>query len=108
MSQPLSTNANEPVITPEEEARESIEQDIRNKIIFLLEVFPYLARSMIQVGLSPALPPKLWDPILGSMVDEGAVCKVDVVTTNPGNRTLTKTIYHLPQFPYPPVANPVA
>lgn len=73
------------------------------KIISLLETFPYISRTMIQVGLSPALPPKLWSPILDELVEKGEILKHSLPVTNNEGRTTTKVVYHLPKFPYPPV-----
>ena len=77
-------------------------QDQRLKILHLLETFPYISRAMIQVGLGPALPPKLWDPILANLVETQEVSFVEVNVTTPSGRALVKGIYHLPTFPYPP------
>lgn len=98
------TDVSSPATEPQggEPAVESLAHDVRAKILFLLETYPFISRSMIQVGLSPALPPKLWDPILQSLVTEGSVIYVEVQATNPGNRTLVKGVYHLPKYQYPP------
>lgn len=84
-----------------QESLDDAVSDVRAKIIHLLEVFPYISRAMIQTGLSPALPPKLWDPVLQQLVTEKVVQYIEVTTTTPGGRVLTKGIYHLPKFPYP-------
>lgn len=78
-------------------------KDVRERILHLLKVYPYISRSMIQVGLSPALPPKLWDPVLQQLVNEKAVQHVETQAQTPAGRTLTKGIYYLPEYPFPPV-----
>ncbi len=78
--------------------------EVKAKLMHLLEVYPYISRAMIQTGLSPALPPKIWDPILQGAVDAGEICYVAIQSESPNGRTLTKGIYHLPRFPYPPVS----
>ena len=85
------------------EALSPAEQDQRLKILHLLETFPYISRAMIQVGLGPALPPKLWDPILANLVETKEICFVEVNVTTPSGRSLVKGIYHLPSFSYPPL-----
>lgn len=82
-------------------------QDQRLKILHLLETFPYISRAMIQVGLGPALPPKLWDPILANLVETHEVSFVEVNVTTPSGRALVKGIYHLPTYPYPPQKLPI-
>lgn len=77
--------------------------ETRDRIMYLLEVYPYVSRAMIQVGLSPACPPALWDPILQDLVARGSVLITTVNTKTPKDRNLTKDIYHLPTYPYPPV-----
>lgn len=98
--------------TPREEVSEPevlspAEQDQRLKILHLLETFPYISRAMIQVGLGPALPPKLWDPILANLVEQKEICFVEINVTTPSGRALVKGIYHLPMYPYPPQKLPL-
>jgi hypothetical protein len=78
-------------------------EDMRQRINHLLEVYPYISRAMIQVGLSPAIPPKMWGPVLDQMAERGEVVRHEVDVTNASNRTITKNIYHLPSSPYPPL-----
>lgn len=79
-------------------------EDVGSKILHILEVTPYLTRAQIQVSLGPALPPKIWDPVLQELVKEDKIYSVERSTQTPSGRNLVKTIYHLPTFPYPPVA----
>ncbi len=78
-------------------------EDVRIKILHNLEVYPYLSRAMIQTGLGPAMPPRLWDPVLEDLIIRGEIMVVEKTVTSPGGRALTKQIYHLPTYPYPPV-----
>ncbi len=86
----------------EQDNMEELVNATKDKILHLLETFPYISRSMIQTGLSPALPPKLWGPILDKAVEQGEIKLVEVATTNPSGRALTKGVYHLPHYAYPP------
>jgi len=98
----MQTAHNELSTVPDEVVT-TVDEDIQAKILALLEVYPYVSRSMIQTGLGPALPPKLWDPILKALVDTEQVCFREVTAASiPTGRSLTKGIYHLPKFPYPP------
>lgn len=78
-------------------------EDVKARILHLLDIYPYISRAMIQTGLSPALPPKLWDPVLQHLVNTGEISHVEIQATTPGGRALSKGIYHLPKFPYPVV-----
>lgn len=83
---------------------EDIQKDIEVRISHLLKIYPYLSRGMIQQGLGPGTPPKLWDPILKAMVEKGEVkCVTISIDDAPSGRVQSKTIYHLPCFPYPPI-----
>jgi hypothetical protein len=75
--------------------------DVKAEIIQLLETYPYVSRSMIQVGLGPACPPKLWGPVLQALVDSGEVKLENMPVTTPKGRTLNKVIMHLKKFPWP-------
>lgn len=81
---------------------ETVQDDTREKILFILGIYPYISRSMIQVALGPGLPPKLWDPVLAGMVDKKEVCHCWENVTAPNGRASTKGVYYLPSFPYPP------
>ncbi len=102
-----NTNTNPSDELPDESAATeltnapTIEQDIKEKIIHILTIYPFLSRAMIQTGLSPALPPKLWGPILDRMVEEGVVTHYDVQTVAPNGRNLVKGIFHLPTMKHP-------
>lgn len=78
-------------------------EDVRERILHLLDIYPYVSRAMIQTGLSPALPPKLWDPVLQHLVNTKEVVYLEIQATTPGGRSLSKGIYHLPKYPYPVV-----
>lgn len=81
----------------------TVEGDVSEKILHTLQTYPYLSRAMIQVALGPALPPKLWAPILGDLLRTNQICYVKETVEAPSGRSLVKGIYHLPSFPYPPV-----
>ena len=78
--------------------------EIRERILHLLEIFPYLSRSMIQIGLGPNCSPKFWDPVLTQLVELNKIKLVETTVASPGGRALQKGIYHLPKYPYPPAS----
>jgi hypothetical protein len=75
---------------------------IRDRMLHALEVFPFLSRSMIHMAIGTATATGLWHPILQSLLDQGHVCKTEVVARTPLNRPQTYTIYHLPKNIYIP------
>jgi len=79
-------------------------KDIEAKILHTLEIFPYISRGMVQQGIGPGVSPKLWDPVLERLCEEGKIKMVTTTVGSPSGRALSKTIYHLPKFPYPPVS----
>ena len=102
----MSVAAHADVVAVENTQLEEALDEVKAKLMHLLEVYPYISRAMIQTGLSPALPPKIWDPILQGAVEAKEICYVEIQAESPNGRTLTKGIYHLPRFPYPPVVEP--
>lgn len=84
-------------------AFEEVTADIRADILSLLETYPYLGYTMIQVGIGPAKPPKLWKPILEQLVEEGVILKQTVPVTSGRGRDITRTVYHRDTMPWPPV-----
>lgn len=82
---------------------EDIMKDTKAKILYVLKIYPYISRPMLQYGLSPSLPPKLWAPCLGELMMEGKVLLKRINTTNPKGTSQTKDVYHLPEYPYPPI-----
>lgn len=79
-------------------------QEVKDRINHTLEVYPYVSRSMLQVAIGPGLSPKFWDPVFQHMVEHGEIKCIKTQVTSPGGRLLVKEIYHLPKFPYPPIA----
>lgn len=55
----------------------SYPDDIKAKIIHLLEVYPVISPSMMQIGIGSSLPAKLWRPILNQMLKD-EILKMDV------------------------------
>jgi hypothetical protein len=79
--------------------------DTKQKLLHLLDIYPYLPKALIQTGMSPALPPKFWKPILDKCVEDGEILVAKISTQTPNGRNLQKEVYHLPKYPYPPIQN---
>lgn len=66
-------------------AHDSREESIRSRILFLLSVYPVMSPSMIQQGIGPAVPIKVWRPIYEALITEGVLKReVFVLETNKG------------------------
>lgn len=68
---------------------------IRERISHALSIYPKLSPSMLQVGIGTALAPKIWKPVLETMIKEGVVIKEELSAKTPGNRDLEYTILSL-------------
>ena len=76
-------------------------ENLRQKIIHTLMIFPFVSRSMLHLGIGTAQMTALWKPILQEMVDSGEVIQTDVYAAGP-NRGQAHTLYHLPSNVYEP------
>lgn len=53
-------------------------QKMKEKIAFVLTVYPRLSASMLHTGIGPNTSPRLWRPVLDEMVSEGTIERIDV------------------------------
>ena len=67
------------------------DQKLRDKIIFVMTLYPQLSPSMLHTGIGPNVAPQLWRPIVDSMVKEGTIIRSDegVMTHLEQYRTFT-------------------
>lgn len=56
---------------------------LRDKIAHILSIYPILSPSMLQIGLGPNVPPRVWKPILRGMIDQGVVLKEEAIVETP-------------------------
>lgn len=78
---------------------------LRDKILFYLELYPFLSRSMIHMALGTATSRRLWSPILDKLIEEGAVVCTTLHAKTPLDRNQTFTIFHLASRTYEPTDN---
>lgn len=69
--------------------------DMAVRITHVLKHFPRLSHSMLQVGLGPNLPPRVWRPVLDEMITEGEVKVETLSVTAPSGRQQSLTIISL-------------
>lgn len=53
-------------------------KNIKDKIRHLLQIFPRISPSMLQIGLGTSLPPSIWRPILQELLDQKIVLMEEV------------------------------
>lgn len=65
---------------------------IEDKILYILDNFPRVTPSMLQITLGSGLPTAVWRPVLERLIEEGAVFQCQRTTESPAGRFETKTI----------------
>lgn len=66
-------------------------EDIRERILHVLCVYPILSPSMLQTGLGTSLSPVSWRPVLDCLMREGLVKQSTTVKLTPSGRNYTYT-----------------
>lgn len=66
-------------------------KDMEEKIKHVLEIFPIISPTMLQIGIGPQVPPKVWRPVLNRLIDEGIVVQDTVGAQNTTGRHLSYT-----------------
>lgn len=62
------------------------DQLIRDRIVHVLTVYPNISHSMLQIGLGPALSPKMWRPVLSQLYHQGRIKERLTVCKGPTGR----------------------
>lgn len=104
----LENNVNtaaQPIEAEPTNQMDEVVADVRADILSLFDTFPYISSTMIQVGIGPSKPPKLWRPVLEQLVKDGILLERMISVTTPKNRNITRTVYHPMTMPWPPVSN---
>ena len=65
--------------------------DIRDKILHILSIYPVISPTMLQGGLGPSLKPAVWRPILSELIDSGKVEETQDSMRTPTQRYNTYT-----------------
>ena len=73
---------------------------LRDKILFSLELYHFLSKSMIHQAVGTATSRRLWDPVLDALIQEGLIECTTLEAKTPLGRNQTFTIYHLSTRPY--------
>lgn len=76
------------------------DQIIREKILQTLSIYPRISPTMLQVGIGTSITPKMWHPILDSLIEEGLVKReARQAPNNVSGRDQTYTIISLTNTP---------
>lgn len=78
--------------TPTEEEK----QELRDKILHLLSIYPVVSPTMLQGGVGPYVKPAIWRPILRDLIEEGKVVETQQSMMTPKGRYNTYTKIMLP------------
>jgi hypothetical protein len=68
---------------------------VREKIIFSLTIYPVLSPSMVQIAVTPVVPPSVWRPILEQLIEEGIVERRNQLLDTPAGNQKVKTLLSL-------------
>ena len=68
----------------------SITDDIiHDKICHVLTIYAGISYSMLQVGIGPAISPKMWHPIMQKLKERGRVRETETICKGPTDRVQT-------------------
>lgn len=70
-------------------------ETIRQKILHILDVYPKLSHSMLQIGLGTNVSAKFWRPVLDQLINEKKVHVDSEFRETPQGRMLTYTVITL-------------
>lgn len=65
---------------------------IEDKILHILDHFPRVSPSMLQISLGSGIPTALWHPTLERLIKEGAIYRTQKSVKGPTGRLEAKTI----------------
>lgn len=62
------------------------QEEIKEKIIHLLKIYPIISPTMLQGGLGPYIKPRVWRPALEKLIEDGIVIQTQETILSPGGR----------------------
>ena len=78
------------------EKQEQTDEEIREKILHILRIYPIISPTMLQSGLGPYTKPAKWRPVLATLIEEEAVIEDQLSLQTPSDRYNTYTLLKLP------------
>lgn len=74
----------------------SQEQDnhnvLANRILHILDCFPKISPSMVQISLGSGVPTSMWRPVLDKLVEDGEVYRYQKTVVTPAGRSQVITV----------------
>lgn len=70
---------------------------IKDKIIKVLEIYPKISPSMLQIAIGSSLSPVIWRPVLEELVLLGIVKQDDIIELSASGRHQTYKVIQLIQ-----------
>lgn len=64
----------------------SSEQAIADKIMGILELFPKVSPSMLQISLGSGIPVDVWKPVLEKLITSGDLYRYNITALKPSGR----------------------
>lgn len=83
-----------------EEAGVNAVEQVRERILYALEIFPFISSSMLHQAIGTATLTALWKPILEDLVEGGLIKETSFSARSVGGRAQSYTIYHLAKHDY--------
>ena len=65
---------------------------IEDKILHILDNFPKITPSMLQITIGSGIPTAIWHPVLERLIVEGAIFRCQRIIQSPSGRYESKTI----------------
>lgn len=63
-----------------------MEQMIEDRILKVLEIYPKISPSMLQIGIGSSIPSAMWRPVFQKMLDKGTLIQDDIVALSSTER----------------------
>lgn len=72
-------------------------QEVRNRILFTLSIYPRISPTMLQVALGTSTRPSLWHSVLDQLIEDGLVDRFQTrpPTPPPSGRDQVYTVIQL-------------
>lgn len=71
------------------------DQYIENKILYVLNIFPKISPSMLQIGIGTGIAKSMWSDVLERLIVEGKVYRYQELTQSPSGKHQTQTVISL-------------
>lgn len=86
-------------VDPEKDFVPATDDLIRERIIYVLTIWPKISPSMLQVGIGTALSPKMWRPVFDKLIRDRIVQQTISSSKSPSDRDQTHTTVSLVSKP---------